>query len=232
MKRLLCLGLLLWAATVSAQGDHWEKLFQVNQRFAQAGSKEGQFKLAEMYEQGVGTPVDQDKARHWYQAAAQQGHEQAARRVADWDAYLAGRRRQAEEARLVEQREEQAARAAAQRAEEERARLIRQRAEQERAQQAAAQKRAEQQALAKKRREEEQARAAAQRRAEQQAAAVKESPAAPSPAQRASITPADNLQAVAPAPAPAVAETPAASNFETDPCKTPAARFMSTCRGK
>jgi len=227
MRRVLCLGLLLCAATVAAQEDHWQKLFEVNQRFAQAGSKEGQFKLAEMYEQGVGTPVDEAKARHWYDKAAQQGHEEAARRIADWDSYLSARKRQAEAARQAEQRDKaQAAREAAQRADEERARLAQQHAEQERAQKAAAQKRAEQQAAqAKQRRAEEQARAAAQRRAEAKETVRHEPPAAPP-------TPAESPAPAATVAAPAPAEAAAPNNFESDPCKTPAARFMSTCRGK
>lgn len=231
MRCLLLVGLLMFAAAAPAQDEHFVKLFEVNQRFAQAGSKEGQFKLAEMYEQGLGTPADLEKARFWYEQAAGQGHEEAAARVADWEARQAARRQQAEQVLARKRAEAQKAREAAQRRAEaeQRAQLeAQQRAEKERAEKAAAQKRAEaQKALAaKKRVEQEKARLAAQRRVEEEKA---HAPAQPEPA-------AVPVAATAPEPSPASppsSEAPkdeSAANFETNPCKTAAARFMSTCR--
>ncbi len=75
---------------------------------------------------------------------------------------------------------------------------------------------------AQKQGEEERARQAAQRRFEQEQARE----AAHREAEEESRRPA-----IAAAPPPGAA-VPAAENFETDPCKTPAARFMSTCRNR
>jgi len=45
----------------------------IYKRFAEKGDKEGQLKLAFMYEQGLGGPIDMASAQNWYTLAAQQG---------------------------------------------------------------------------------------------------------------------------------------------------------------
>lgn len=228
---LLCLFTLMALPGAQAADETTRELFEVTQRFAEAGSREGQFKLAEMYEQGQGTPVDLDEALAWYRKAAGAGHEEARRRVENWDARQRAREEERRQAELARQQAQEQAReqalAAERAAEQERAareeaerrarEAARRKAEQER-RAAQARREAERQAAAERARREQEARAreAAQRRAAEEKAAAAE-PKAP-----------------APEPAPQRTGTPAAENggesFEVDPCKTPAARFMSTCR--
>ena len=158
-KRFLLLCLLTATAGAHAADEHVSEMFKVTQRFAEAGSKEGQFKLADMYEQGRGTPVNLEKARLWYEKAAGQGHAEARNRLDNWDARQAERERKRKEAELARQRAEERARQEAiaakkraeakkreelearKRAEEARARkAARQRAERERARKAAERK--------------------------------------------------------------------------------------------
>lgn len=78
---LLSLGA---AAPVLAQdeGKIWEGLFNYQQKMANLGNAEAQYKLAEMYAQGQGTRADPEQARHWYEASAGQGYEPAQRKLA------------------------------------------------------------------------------------------------------------------------------------------------------
>lgn len=235
LKRIVLLCLFTLTGLPGAHAEETSReLFEVTQRFAEAGSREGQFKLAEMYEEGQGSPVDLDKALAWYRKAAEGGHEEARRRVENWGARQKTRseaRRRAELARQqAEERAREQALAAERAAEQERARLeaerraqearereaARRKAEKERrAAQAKAQREAEKRAAAERaRREQERAKEAARRQAaeqksEAQREAVRESP---------------------PETVPAPAADAGGETFEVDPCKTPAARFMSTCR--
>ena len=240
-RKLLWLGLLLAASGAIAQEINWEQLFDVNRRFAQAGSKEGQFKLAEMYEEGRGTAVDLDVAKNWYEKAAKQGHTEAQQRVANWDARQQERARQVELTRRKAEEEKlrQAALAAQKKAEEERQAQLeaQRRIEEARARQLAT-KRAEEekarQAAAQKRTGEEKAKQAVQKRQELSPAAPNpegDKPAiinepAPSPERPPAKVEAD------PAPTEPAAADAATKDFESDPCKTPVARFMSTCRNR
>lgn len=222
------MALLGLAGTVArADEDANTKLFEVHSRLAAKGSSEAQFKLGEMWEEGRGTPLDLAKAREWYTLAAQQGHEEAKKRLTtlgqrqtrddaarmEREAEL-GRQRAEEERRnaLSQKRDEEQRRAADERQRAEAEREARQRTETQRqAQQQAEAERARAAALARKQ-EEERARAALAAKA-----AAQTPPAAATPAQK----PAD----------PAVpASATSQESFETDPCKGAAARFMSTCR--
>lgn len=229
---LFCVLTLVAAPGAIAADRTMEELFEVAQRFANAGSKEGQFKLAEMYEEGRGTQVDLDKALEWYGKAARGGHAEALRRVENWESRQAARAEKRRQAELERQQAQQQAREkalAAQRAEEERRaridaeRRAREAREQEAAREAERQRReaqaqarreAERRAAAEKARREAQAAREAQRRATEKAQAAGTPNSAPEPAR---------------APKPA-GGADASESFEVDPCKTPAARFMSTCR--
>ena len=43
-----------------------DKAFYWTQRAAEHGDRDGQFNLAYFYEEGIGTPVNMEKAKHWY----------------------------------------------------------------------------------------------------------------------------------------------------------------------
>jgi len=50
-----------------------KSLFKVQLELAKGGSAQGQFYVGEMYEQGLGTPKDIDKAKEWFRKSAAQG---------------------------------------------------------------------------------------------------------------------------------------------------------------
>lgn len=231
-KRILLLYLFTAAIGVYAGDDPSKELFEVTQRFAEAGSREGQFKLAEMYEEGRGTPVDLDKARMWYRKAADGGHAEARRRLDDWDARQQARAEKGRQAALAKQQTEERARqealAAKRRAEEqEHARIEAERRAKAAREEQAARQRAE--------RERQAAEARARREAEKRAAAEKARRAA----ELQQAQEAQSRQAAGKAAAGGDSEKPSTDaandggkeeSFEVDPCKTSAARFMSTCR--
>lgn len=230
MRRILLLTLLLVGAFAVAGEDPNAKLFEAHSRLAAKGVAEAQFKLAEMYEEGRGTAVNLDKSREWYELAAKQGHEEAQNRLT-----TLGTRRSADDAaRLAREAAE-----AKQRAEEERqAAAAQRRAEEER--QAAsdrARAAAERERQAKQRSEEEQARQLqAQRRAEEEQArqAAAEKRRAEEQRARQGTTAAPAAAGDSPKATPST-EKPTdraagQESFESDPCKGPAARFLSTCR--
>ncbi len=233
MYRIFLIAILCFAGvtTVHADDDANAKLFEVHSRLAAKGIAEAQFKLGEMYEEGRGTPRDLVKAREWYEQAAKQGHEEAQRRLntlgsrkSDDDADKMAQealliKRRAEEERqaaLTQKREEEERRAAAERKrmEEERDRQVRQRAEDERMRQLQMQKRVDddqkaRQTVLQRKQEEDKAKAAAATQ-----------PAMQKPAQ--SNQPAGGTKSTG--------KADEQESFETDPCKSAASRFMSTCR--
>lgn len=75
---------LLTAPLALAQDESqiWAGLFHYQQKMANIGNAEAQFKLAEMYAQGQGTKADPEQARHWYEKSAAQGYEPAQRKLA------------------------------------------------------------------------------------------------------------------------------------------------------
>ncbi len=96
MRRLhiMCGALLVFLScgSVALAADNqeiWKGLFGYQQKMANLGNAEAQFKLAEMYEQGSGVAADRAQARHWYQQAAAQGYPPAQQRLAQLDAAAA-----------------------------------------------------------------------------------------------------------------------------------------------
>jgi TPR repeat protein len=75
---------LLVVAPVLAQDESkiWEGLFNYQQKMANIGNAEAQYKLAGMYAQGQGVKADPGQARHWYEASAAQGYTPAQRKLA------------------------------------------------------------------------------------------------------------------------------------------------------
>lgn len=79
----LCMMLSL-AGTVSAADDEaYERLFQAQLAIAETGDSKGMYYLAEMYDNGLGTKTDHDKAIEWYNKAAAKGNPLAKRRLAE-----------------------------------------------------------------------------------------------------------------------------------------------------
>ena len=87
--KLLAVGfvsaLSLWAPQVSSQEQQffdWGQGLSWYQEQAAAGNVEAQYRLAVIFERGVGIDADLAESRRWYRAAAEQGHPTAQFRVA------------------------------------------------------------------------------------------------------------------------------------------------------
>ncbi|HLD13502.1 MAG TPA: SEL1-like repeat protein [Burkholderiales bacterium] len=79
---LLPLLLLLAPAVPAAEGDDpYVKLFKVQQGMAAKGDPLAEYYLGEMYESGLGTPVDLDQALSWYKRSAAKGNALAKKKI-------------------------------------------------------------------------------------------------------------------------------------------------------
>jgi TPR repeat protein len=76
-------NVLLWL-------DEKKESAQVQLRAAELGSLDAKFELSLYFEQGLGVPVDLEKAQHWLDLAAEAGHSRAIYNVGA--AYAGGRR--------------------------------------------------------------------------------------------------------------------------------------------
>lgn len=227
----LCAILLgLSVGPVWAYDEAWAGVYAFQKRMAESGNAESQYKLAEMYEEGLGVEQSFDKAREWYGKAAAQGHAGAREKLA------VGVSKAQWEAR-------QGAKTEAQRAQERAAAEARAREEAERAQaeartRAEAEARAKQEAEARAKREAEarakrEAEARARQEAEARARAEAEARAraeAEARAQQEAEARAAAAAAAEPTQAPTESQTGDGRAFKTNPCEGPAARFLSTCR--
>lgn len=254
LKHVLVVLCCLVTANVWGQEEHLSKLFEVHSKFAALGSAEAQYKLGQMYEEGQGTQADYAKAREWYEKAATQGYDKAKQRLETWDekairadSDAAAREAALAQQRAAEERARQEAAAAQQRVAEEKARQ-----EAAAAQKRAAEEKARQEAAtAQKRAAEEKARQtavaaqkrAAEEKARQEAAAAEKRAAEEKARQEVAAAPkvVGDVNAQQASSPPSLSDaargnaTPSAAkaeSFDTDPCNTPAARFMSTCRDK
>ncbi|MGD8498767.1 MAG: SEL1-like repeat protein [Chromatiales bacterium] len=256
MKNLVIVVVLLMLCGVAGASDvsgvtdaAWQRVFRFQSKLAEQGNPVAQFKLGEMYEQGLAVDRDLDVAKSWYQKAAAQGHEPAQQRL-DALARPAAAAASADEARAREQarREaearqkamqeaaarEQAAReqAAKERAAREKAardKAAREKAARERAarDKAAREKAARERAA----RERAQREAAAAEKARQEALAREQAQReAPVQAEAAAAPPAVQANEPAPQSAPEESADQEGTAFKVDPCEGPAARFMSNCR--
>jgi hypothetical protein len=87
--RALALMLVLLTAQGAVAQDEdriWQGLFNYQQKMANIGNAEAQYKLAGMYAQGQGVKADPAQARHWYEKSAAQGYEPAQHKLAALDA--------------------------------------------------------------------------------------------------------------------------------------------------
>lgn len=88
----LFLSLLLLGGQASAEiaDDEWNDTFKFQMKMAEYGSAKAQFSLAEMYEEGRGTPKNYAKAIKWYNKAQKNGHKHAASRIIRLRAKMGG----------------------------------------------------------------------------------------------------------------------------------------------
>ena len=192
-------------------GQEPEMKFNIHLTSALNNDPEAQYLVAEMYEQGVGTPRNLRMAHLWYNKSAKQGYAPAVEKLDNWE-----KARQESESAARERAAEQKRRQAA-------------------AEAAAVAKAAREETAAKAAREraEEQKR----RQAEAEAAAVAKAARAETTktTQTTEISPiAKEIQSDRPKDKP---KEPMAKNtgkdtgeFRANPCKTPTAKFTSVCQ--
>ena len=207
--RTLTVLVFVWliAGTPAMADAAWEGVFNFQSKLAEQGNAESQFKLGEMYEEGLGVEQSDDLAKQWYGKAAAQGHAEAASRLSGYEARKQERlgRSSQDQARREAEAREQAAREQARREAAAREQARREAAAREQARREAA---AREQAAREQARREAEARQQAEREAE--ARRLAEEKAAQEEAARKEQE----------------------KGFSTDPCASPAARFTSTCRDR
>jgi TPR repeat protein len=82
-KVIIFLAAMLATPLYAAElGDSYVKLFQVQLQLARGGNAGAQYSLGEMYEQGLGTQEDLQKAYAWYEKAAAKGDVRARHKLA------------------------------------------------------------------------------------------------------------------------------------------------------
>ncbi len=209
-----------------------ERLFKVQLFLAKGGDSEGQYYLAEMYEKGLGTPLDLKEAMVWYKKSAGLGNGKAIEKLANWEksqaeALKAKERAEAEiqaadiakEKQLAETAAKTRAREAAKAAEIVKAR---QQAEAEATAKAKAKQLAEAEAV--KASEMAKARQQAETEAAAKAKAKIKAAEAGKP-----LTESAPVKANEP-PVTKVEQDKNKTEFTANPCKGPQAKFLSTCR--
>jgi TPR repeat protein len=71
---LLIFSALFPASTFALDAiDHSSSVFKFQQKLADSGNVQAQYKLGYLYEAGEGIEADLDKALHWYERAASTG---------------------------------------------------------------------------------------------------------------------------------------------------------------
>lgn len=188
-----------------------EVRFGIQLTAALNNDREAQFLVAQMYEQGVGTPQNLRMAHLWYTKSAKQGYAPAVEKLDNWE-----KARQESES-LAQERAEQ------------------QKRRQAEAEAAAAAKAAREEAAAKAAREQRAAEEQKRRQAEAAATAKAASEEAAKPVKTSEPPPvAKDAQSGQPKDKPK--ETAAKSaeksteEFRANPCNTPTAKFTSICQ--
>ena len=220
----LCLCPAAYGEPDSKDVQDAELRFSIQMTSALNNDPKAQFLVAEMYEQGAGTPQNLRMAHLWYTKSANQKYAPAIAKLASWG----GEKKQTEaaQARAEEQKRRQAeAEAAAATA----AKAAQARAEEQKRRQAEAEAAAATAAKASQARAEEQKR----RQAEAEAAAVAAIKAAQA-AETAPVAKEKPSETSRPKDKPkSTADKNAGkadAEFKANPCKTPTAKFTSTCQ--
>jgi hypothetical protein len=192
--------------------------FEAQQALAMKGNADSQYRIGEMYEQGLGTKRDPSMAFLWFNKAAIQGNPRAKEKLASLESKS-----------RAESAEEQARVNAAMRA----------------LQQSEQQEVAKQKAVAEARRlqqQEDVARANKEKAAAEAAAAAAAAAAARAKAESTRVVTAPAAKPAAPEPVAAKPAAPAKpapatktseadkAEFSANPCKGPQAKFLSTCQ--
>ena len=238
MNRFTFIFLLIacLAGNAFAADDPMISLFIFQSQMANAGNVEAMVKLGEMYEEGVGTKQDLNKALKMYQQAQAKGAKGATasiKRVIKKKRYGSAASKRAAQQKAAR---EKAAREKALREKAAREKATREKAARDKAahDKAVRERLARNKAIKEKAMREKAAREqAAREKAAREKAAREREQAARDEAAREQA--AHEQMAKEKAAAEKAAQEQAArknKTFTTDPCDTPAARFMSSCRKK
>lgn len=189
-----------------------EVRFGIQLTAALNNDREAQFLVAQMYEQGVGTPQNLRMAHLWYTKSAKQGYAPAVEKLDNWE-----KARQESESLAQERAEQQKRRQA-----EAEAAAAAKAAREEAAAKAAREQRA---AEEQKRRQAEAAAATAKAASEEAAKPVKTSEPPPVAKDAQSGQPKDKPKETA-----AKSAEKSTEEFRANPCNTPTAKFTSICQ--
>jgi membrane protein involved in colicin uptake len=240
---MLCLYPAAYGEPDSKDVQEAELRFSIQMTSALNNDPKAQFLVAEMYEQGAGTPQNLRMAHLWYTKSANQKYAPAIAKLASWGSEK--KQTEAAQARAEEQKRRQAEAEAATAAKAAQARAEEQKRRQAEAEAATAAKAAQARAEEQKRRQAEAEAAtaakAAQARAEEQkrrqAEAATAATTAVKAAQVAETAPATKeKQSEINRPKDKSKGTTEKSaekgdvEFKANPCKTPTAKFTSTCQ--
>ena len=231
---MLCLCPAAYGESDSKDVQDAELRFSIQMTSALNNDPKAQFLVAEMYEQGVGTPQNLRMAHLWYTKSANQKYAPAIAKLASWGSEK--QKTDAAHERADEQKHRQAEAAAAAKAAREEA--VAKAAREQRA--AEEQKRRQAEAAAKAAREEAAAKAAREQRAAEeqkrrQAEAAAASTTAVKAAQAAETASAakEKQSGTTRLKDKGTTEKSAEkgdAEFKANPCKTPTAKFTSTCQ--
>lgn len=87
-----------FAPAVSA--DAYTRLFAVQKKIAEGGDSSAQLHLGEMYELGLGTPVNTDEAMKWYATSAKNGNPLASQKMRALSVSIEEDKQEAQQAKL------------------------------------------------------------------------------------------------------------------------------------
>jgi membrane protein involved in colicin uptake len=218
---MLCLCPAAYGESDSKDVQDAELRFSIQMTSALNNDRKAQFLVAEMYEQGAGTPQNLRMAHLWYTKSANQKYAPAIAKLASWGSEKkqteAARERAEEQKRRQAEAEAAASKAAQARAEEHKRR-------QAEAESAAAAKAARERTEEQKRRQAEAEAATAATTAVKAAQAAETAPAAREK-QPEINRPKDKSKGTTEKSA-----EKGDVEFKANPCKTPTAKFTSTCQ--
>ncbi len=251
MKQALFAIVFVLSFPVQADEGHWNELYNFHTTMAAQGSVEAEYKLGEMNEEGQGTEKDLKAAHEWYLKAAKHGHVGAEYKLGTFYEYGIGvdsdraeakrwYEKAAAHGKFVAQRklknwdkgtDKPKKAPVAQTPVTDKAEMDIKVRQAEKAKAAAAMRLKQQEAEKAKARQQEIARKRAEEQRARQAAQVPER-TTPQPTITEQKKSVEVVQPKATPTQAVAADGSETDSFETDPCKTPAARFMSTCKNK
>jgi hypothetical protein len=212
LATVICLAAPTFSHAANSNEQDAEVRFGIKLTAALNNDREAQFLVAQMYEQGVGTPQNLRMAHLWYTKSAKQGYAPAVEKLDNWE-----KARQESEG-LAQERTEQQKRRQAEAAAAASAKAAREEAVAKAARERAAEE--------QKRRQAEAAAAASAKAAREEAAKTTKA-SAPPPATKdvPSGQPKDK-----PKETTAKSTEKSSEEFRANPCNTPTAKFTSICQ--